>query len=79
MILKSIDADYASAVGKPSTDAIERKFTLLIGLLERSKMEIEGLNSQLIQVFDKNAVYILEVGLWVREDCDSAFKQQRVD
>lgn len=70
---------YGDQLGAPGQDWIEKRLDMLINLLTRSKMELEGMLTQLVQLFEDKSAYLLEVILWMREDIDSQFKAQRMD
>jgi hypothetical protein len=38
------EGEFSNQISKPSLDAFDNKFKLLIGLISKSKMELEGMN-----------------------------------
>ncbi|CAD8202201.1 unnamed protein product [Paramecium octaurelia] len=79
VIMNSIEQDYITQVGKTSAQQFDKILTTLIKSINNPKSEMDGLLQLYPQSFESYALYILEVVLWMREDCDSKYKQQKME
>lgn len=69
---------FLGIVGKSAIERIDKMFKTFIDLVKTSKIDIEGLFSQVFEVFQGRGVFILESVLFLREDVDANFKQNAI-
>ena len=69
---------FLSIVGKSAIEKIDKMFKTFIDLVKTSKIDIEGLFSEVFEVFQGRGVFLLESVLFLREDVDANFKQNAI-
>lgn len=69
---------FTSIVGKSAIEKVDKMFKTFIDLVKISKIDLEGLFSEVFEVFQGRGVFLLESVLFLREDVDATFKQNAI-